>query len=244
MSIRRWVLLAGLLANAVPTGAAMAEPVKVLRAYCPGGPHHVLQECAELFWQKHGVAVVVVKTPPGELAQRVREDGDLFFGGAGYMVDDFERENPGVLDMQSVQRLHPRRIGVVVRKGNPLNIKGIECLQRGDIDVLAVTLENMGEFHVAGHGRVKNVRRRVLTGLEGAKEWRSSPELDAWVTYKSWHVWLGEESEFIEIPGDHGLRYTPVALTRETSHRQEALQFIAFLNSPDARRIFVEHGWE
>lgn len=70
------------------------------------------------------------------------------------------------------------------------------------------------------------------------------PELDAWVTYKSWHVGLEEETDFIEIPGAHALRYTPVALTTRTPHRREARQFIAFLKSPEARSIFVAHGWE
>jgi accessory colonization factor AcfC len=160
------------------------------------------------------------------------------------MLHDFARENPGVLDLLSVEKLHPRRIGIVVRKGNPLGIKGLECLQRDDVDLLAVKLENMAQFHPPRPDRKSIVRQQVHTGQDGVDAWRAFPELDAWVTYRSWHVWLDEESEFIEIPGDQALRYTPVALTQRTLHRQAAEQFIAFLKSPEARRIFVEHGWE
>jgi len=238
------VLVAGLLLPEVTAGASTEESLKVLRAYCPGGPHHVLQECAELFRRKHGVTVAVLKASPADLAHKLPEDGDLFFTGAEYMLDDFARENPGVLDMCSVQKLHPRRVGVLVRKGNPLAIKGVECLQREGVDLLAVHLENMTRFHDPRLGRPGNVRRRVNTGQEGVAAWQSAPELDAWVTYKSWHVWLEEESEFIEIPGEHALRFTPVALTRRTPHRQAAMQFVAFLQTPEVRRIFVEHGWE
>jgi len=238
------VQIAGLLLQAAGAGASTEESVRILRAYGPGGPHHVLQECADLFREKHGVAVAVIKASPAELAQKVREDGDIYFGGAEYMLEDFARENPGVLDLLSAEKLHPRRIGVVVRKGNPLEIKGTACLQRDGIDLLAVRLENMTQFHSPQRDRTSNVRRLVYTGQDGANAWLSSPELDAWVTYESWHVWLEEDSEFIEIPGDHARRFTTVVLTHRTPHRQAAGQFIAFLKSPEARQIFVEHGWE
>lgn len=243
--IRRWlVLFAGLLLPVLPAAASTAGPVKVLRAYGPGGPHHVLRECAELFRETHGVSVAVIKASPAELTAKVAEDGDIYFGGAEYMLEEFARENPGVLDLSSVERLHPRRIGLVVRKGNPLNIKGVECLQRDGIDLLVVKLEKMSQFYTPHHNRRRNGLRQVFTGQDGVASWRSSPELDAWVTYKSWHVGQEEESEFIEIPGAAAQRYTPVALTTRTPLRQEARQFIAFLKSPAVRRIFVEHGWD
>ena len=84
----------------------------------------------------------------------------------------------------------------------------------------------------------------MTTGQQGIALWRSSPELDAWATYKSWHVELESETEFIEIPGDHAARSTPLALTRRTPHREAALQFIAFLKSPAARRIWSSTGWD
>ena len=76
------------------------------------------------------------------------------------------------------------------------------------------------------------------------RPWRSRPELDAWVTYKSWHVGLEGEADFIELSGDDAVRFTPAALTRRTPQREAALQFIEFLKSPEARKIFVRHGWE
>jgi accessory colonization factor AcfC len=234
-------LSAGLLLPAAPAGATTGG---VLRAYGPGGPHHVLQECADLFEQKHGVAVEIVRALPGELAEKLREDGDLYFGGAEFMLEEFARENPGVLDMASAEKLHPRRVGVLVRKGNPLDIKGLDCLQRDGVDILAVKLENMTQLHEPGRHTRSNVRRRVYTGQDGVREWRSSPELDAWVTYESWHVSLEEESDFVEIPGDHARRFTVMALTDRTPNRQAALHFMGFLKSPEARSLFVEHGWE
>jgi len=238
------ILFAGFLLAAVPGGASSGTPPPTLVAYSPGGPHHALVECAELFRQKHGVSVAVIKASHAEQSWKLPKDGDLYFGGAEYMLDDFATEHPGVLDLESADNLFPRRIGVVVRKGNPLNIRGIECLGRDDVDLLGVRLEMMSSFLPRGRDPDNGVLRSVYTGQEGLAAWRSTPELDAWVTYKSWHVQMEAESDFIEIPGDHALRYTPVALTRRTTHREEAKQFVAFLKSPEARKVFVEHGWE
>lgn len=235
-------MLTGLLVGASPAATAEGAPPATLTAYSPGGTHEALAACAERFRQKYGVRVDVVKASPAEMSWKLRTDGDLYFGGAEYMLKDFVRANRGVLDLHSAQSILPRRVGIVVRKGNPLEIKGTECLQRGDVDLLAAQLEKMSPFHPPG--RDGGALRRVYTGQEGLAAWRSDPELDAWVTYRSWHVQLEEETEFIEIPGDRALRYTHVAATSRTPHRKAARDFIAFLKSPEARQIFAEHGWE
>jgi hypothetical protein len=38
----------------------------------------------------------VVKGQPEAIAQRVATDGDVYYGGAPYMMDDFIRAHPGV----------------------------------------------------------------------------------------------------------------------------------------------------
>jgi len=244
MSKMCWGLVGGVLLLAATAGASTENPPKTLRVYGPGGPHHVLEECADLFQEKHGVNVVVIKALPHDLVEKLGEDGDIYYGGAEYMLEEFNRRNPEVLDMTSVEKLHPRRIGIVVRKGNPLAIRGIEDLKREEVDLLDVKLENMRQLHGALPGKSGDIRRFVYTGQEGVGAWLSTPEIDAWVTYKSWHVSLEADSDFIEIPGDHALRFTPVALTHRTPHRQEAMHFITFLKSEAARRIFQEHGWD
>ncbi|MBE0501234.1 MAG: substrate-binding domain-containing protein [Desulfuromonadales bacterium] len=71
-----------------------------------------------------------------------------------------------------------------------------------------------------------------------------SPGIDAWITYKSWHIELEEHSEFVELQGDGTLRFIPIALTQRTTYPNEANEFIAFLQSDKARTIFSDHGWE
>ncbi len=232
-----------LLLPAATASATSNESDRILRVYGPGGPHHVIEECAALFTEKHGVKVAVVKAFPHDLEQRLRADGDIYYGGAEYMLEGFDRRNPGLLDMVSADTLHPRRIGIIVRKGNPLGIDGIEDLKHHEVDLLDVKLENMRHFHGTEGGLSFNIRSFAFTGQQGVDAWLATPEIDAWVTYKSWHFTLEEHSDFIEIPGESGLRHTPIALTTHTPLRQEAMAFITFLKSDEGRQVFEKHGW-
>ena len=69
------------------------------------------------------------------------------------------------------------------------------------------------------------------------------PDLSRLLRHKTWHMTLQKESDFIEIPGEIGVRFTPMALTQRTQNKVEANQFIAFLKSTKARQIFEQHGW-
>lgn len=238
-------LLAALLVAVSATGAAADVPHTALRVYGPGGPHEALSKCATRYRELHGEVVLVYKAGPGgSLSRHVAMDGDLYYGGADFMLEEFARSNPGVLDLQTVERLHPRRVGIVVRRGNPLGIRGLEDLYRTDVSVLKASLERVSDFHDEELCPNASPHPETHSGSDALKAWRSHPEIDAWITYRSWHAVLAQEADFVEIPDDSAVRFTPIAITAATPHREAAEKFIAFLKSPEARRIFREHGWE
>lgn len=244
MPHRLCTILAALLIFAVSAAASMEAKPPVLRAYGPGGPHLAITECAKLFEERHGIKVGVVKASPQELAVKLREEGDIYFTGAEYMVDEFVAENPGIIDMDTLEKLHPRRLGILVRKGNPLGIMGLGCLTEEGVDVLTAHLENIQPLLALDENGYSTATVEVYTGSEGVKAWRNSPNIDAWVTYKSWHQVLKDETDFIEISCGHALRHTMIALTARTPHREHAGKFIDFLQGLEAREIFRKHGWE
>lgn len=233
-----WLLLA------TSTFASTTPGKPTLRVYGPGGPHHVLEECAVLFEARHGINVEVIKAFPHVLAQKLPEDGDLYYGGAEYMLEEFHRQNPGVIAMETTEKLHPRRIGIIVRKGNPHHIRGLDDLARDGVHLLDVHLEKMRSFYDLPHNGIGKILSFEFTGQQGFKAWQAKPELDAWITYRSWFRQMQNDAEFIEIPGEKALRYIPIALTERTEQPQKAKAFIAFLKSEEARQIFLEHGWD
>lgn len=237
-------LAAGILLCALSAPAPADQSHPALRVYGPGGPHEALSECATLYRRLHGDAVLVLRSGPVTMSQKVALDGDLYYGGAEFMLEEFDRDNPGVLDRATVAFLYPRRVGIIVRRGNPLGIRSLTDLDRAGVRVMKVTLEKVSEFHEVSTDPDGSRHPVAHSGEEALKAWRADPDIDAWITYRSWHRVLAAEADFIEIPDERALRFTPIAITAATPHRAKAAKFIAFLKTPEAGRIFAEHGWD
>ena len=124
------------------------------------------------------------------------------------------------------------------RPGLVASMAGVFTLN--SINILDVRLENMEDLWGPAN---RNVTLSVTTGEEGFSAWKSNLQLDAWVTYKTWSYQL-QSCEFIPIEGIEGLRRTPVAVTRNARQPESARAFIRFLQSEEARVIFVKHGYE
>ncbi|QLA15979.1 substrate-binding domain-containing protein [Desulfolutivibrio sulfoxidireducens] len=239
------------LAVALLGGLAMMRETMVrdeaggpLAVYGPGGPYPPMRACAEAFSREFGIPVTVVKGQPEAIADRVAVDGDVYYGGAPYMMDDFIREHPGVVDASTVRELFSRRIGIIVRRGNPKGVRDVADLRRPGISILDVALENMEAFRGDVPGGRTNVGQGVVSGEEGFAAWEGNPGLDAWVTYRSWFVRMTHGEEFLPIAAPDGLRATPVALTRRTQRRADAVAFLDYLATDAAHRVFQEYGWE
>ncbi len=208
----------------------------------PGGPYEVMKEAAEAFSRLNGVALEVVKGPPGKWFER---RSDLIYGGAPDMLEEFMAAHPQAIEPGSIRRLYNRQIGIIVRKGNPKRITGLADLGREGIKLLNVTLETMGEFQNKAPAAVERIYRSVTTGDQGKQLWQSMPELDAWITYKSWHVVLSRETDFIPLASVAGsLRPTPIAITTWTKKKDLASAFILFLHSEAVHSLFQRYGWE
>ncbi|WP_169432749.1 substrate-binding domain-containing protein [Desulfovibrio aminophilus] len=230
----RWVMAQS---SPLPAGES-------LRVYGPGGPYPAMKECAALYSARAGIPVEVVKGQPDLLVEAVRSDGDLFYNGAEYMMDDFLAAHPGVLDAAGVTPLFARRMGIIVRAGNPKAIAVPEDLRKPGVAVLDVRLENMaGPRHDPPQG-LPGVALSVVTGEQGFAAWKERPDLDAWVTYRTWHAQLTDGSLFLPLPGAEGLRSVVAAEVIGARHPEEARRFRDWLTSKEARAVFVRHGFE
>lgn len=220
----------------------MVDGSEKLHVFGPGGPYNAIKECAETFSQLHGVAVVVIKGQPEFWLNPL---ADLIYGGAPYMLVDFAADHPEAIDLGNVFQLYERQIVILVRNGNPQGITRLADLGLDGIKVLDVKLEKMSQFQNYLPTIKSNIYMSVTTGNQGVEAWRSHEELDAWITYKSWHYVLSQETEFIHLPEEMtSLRTTPIAITSWTKKRKLALDFISFLQSESVHPIFRKWGWE
>lgn len=245
------VVVMFVVSSAPEVASAHQEPRRVLHVYGPGGPLAPMKEAAEQFGRERGVRVEVTGGPESEWIERAKQDADLIYGGAEYMLSQFASKHAGLIDASTREELYVRASGVIVRKGNPKKIRTLDDLARPGIRLLDVAgagqlgmWEDMAGNAALIDGIQKNIA--VVTGntAEGIEKWRSMPELDAWITFESWHHRLPKETDLVRLPESQRVyRGTPVAITTISRDRTLAREFIRWLQSPAGKAIFLKWGW-
>ncbi len=218
---------------------------RALHLYGPGGPLGPMQECGQAFSKKTGIDLQITTGTPPQWIEHAQQNGDLIFEGAEYMLNDFMRAYPGMIDERSITGLYPRSTAILVRKGNPKGIATLDDLAKAETKVMVVTQEKMEEVYSHIPGIQYNIVRPVLAGGKAAEIWKRSHELDAWITYESWHYALNDQTDIVQPSGkDRVLRITPVAIIETSRNKKLAGEFVNFLKTEEAHRIFQKWGWK
>lgn len=235
--------------TSVNTAAALSN---VLMVYGPGGPLGPMNELAEKFAKEKGFQVKVVAGPEGKWIDQAKQDADVFFGGAEYMLTDFTLRHPELVDDKTRTELYPRAAGILVRKGNPKNIKSLEDLAKPGIKILDVNgagqlglWEDLAGTKDLIPGIQKNIAVTSGNSAEGIEKWKANPELDAWITYESWYYRLKDTMDLVELPKKDKLyRGTPIVIAKTTDNREAAQQFIEYLKTEKSHEVFKKWGWQ
>jgi len=225
---------------------------KPLRIYGPDGPSFPLRECADLLSQIYAIKAEVITGPGATWIPRAREDADIVYEEAEHLLSQFMTRYPCLVDQSTRASLYLQPTGILVRKGNPKKIHSFEHLAGTNIYLLDV----FGGAHaglwedVAGlKDIIPGVRKRIVmsveTGAEAVEKWKTVPELDAWVTFESWHVRLRDASDWVRLPkGERIYRGTAAVITHFYKNRETARMFMEFLQTRDCRAVFQKWGWE
>ncbi|MGI4828175.1 MAG: substrate-binding domain-containing protein [Janthinobacterium lividum] len=239
------------LAVAVSFATAVASG-QTLHVYGPGGPLAPLKECAELYTRTAHKSVIVTGGPEAQWITAAEADADLIYGGAEYMLTDFDQHHPGLLQPGSRTELYARAAGVLVRKGNPKHIQSLADLVRPGIRILDVNgagqvglWEDLAGKEDLIAGIQQHIAVSVTNSADAIKQWNANGALDAWITYVSWQKRLPDTTEVVPLAPEALLhRGTPIALTSRTAQKQAAAEFLRFLQTDQAHAIFIKWGWK
>lgn len=232
---------------------AVAEAQKdTLFVYGPGGPQAAMDECAKTFTKKMSVPVKVIAGPEAKWIEQAKQNADVVFGGAEYMLTQFSMQHPGLVDSSTRTELYKRAAGILVRNGNPKKIASLKDLTKAGVSILDVNgAGQLGMWEdLAGRqnliaGIQKNIKKSLANTALAIDAWKSDKSFDAIIIYASWYYRLKDVTDLVKIPaGQTVYRGTPVAITTITDQKKEAKQFIQFLLSNEGHSIFKKWGWE
>lgn len=223
-----------------------------LYVYGPGGPFAPIQECAQLYGKQHGIFIKVVAGPQQVWLKEATEHADLFFGGAEYMLTQFATEHPELVVPESRSELYMRTAAILVRPGNPKNIKSLKDLGRPGIQILDVNgAGQMGLWEdLAGKQKLigaiqQNIRKTFANSALGIAAWNADNSYDAWITFESWHNRLPEVTSLVNLPVAQTVyRGTPVVLSSKSRHADLTKDLVKFMRSQQGHKIFIKWGWK
>lgn len=223
-----------------------------LYIYGPGGPQAPMEECAKLFSKKTSIPVKVTAGPEAKWIEEAKQNADIIFGGAEYMLVQFSMQHKQMLDSTTTTELYKRSAAILVRPGNPKKIHSLKDLTKRGIKLLDVNgAGQLGMWEgLAGRqnliaGIQRNIGGSFANTSLGIEAWKKDSTYDAWITYASWHYPLKSSTTLVKLPTAQTVyRGTPIAVTTSTNQKKEAQQFITFLQSEAAHKIFIKWGWE
>lgn len=234
---------------------AVAAAEGVLKVYGPGGPAPAMKEAAETFGKANGLQVEVTAGPTDGWIAKAREDADVLYSGAEYMMTDLVRLMEGRIDEADVTTLYLRPSAILVRPGNPKGVKDLPDLLKPGMKVLVVQgagQTGMWEDMIGRTGHVAKVhalRKNIVvhapnTG-EAKRVWTERPDLDAWIVFNIWQVANPKLADLVPVSKDYVVyRSTGTALTARGKEKPEAARFVEFLRSRQGAAIFAKWGWK
>lgn len=211
--------------------------------------------------------------PPGILRKQIAANGTLTLGNFTLQVqaDVYEAGLNAVQELEKAQIVErpvsyaTNNLEIMVRRGNPLNIRSLSDLANHKIRLsmpnpewegvarqIAITLEKAGGATLADAVMMDKVKdgSTFLTQIHH----RQTPmrilngQSDAGVTWASevlFQEQIGNPIAGVEIPAAQNTNATySAAMLKKAPHREAAAQWLSFLGSAAARKAYAAYGFK
>jgi molybdate transport system substrate-binding protein len=226
------------------------EP-KELLLYCGAGIRPPVAEMVEQFESVHGVKIVTDYAGSEVLLSKIKlaRKGDLYMPGDKHYVEQAAKEEM-ILSQQSVCYFVPT---ILVRKGNPKNIHGLEDLTSegvkvglGDAQACAIGRKTRKIFeknNIAWERVEKNVAFQSMTVNELGMQIQAE-SLDAVIVWDAIAGYYSEHGTDVAIPPERNVISTVnIGVLSFTENRSVAEKVVEFAGSEAGQAIFARHNY-
>ncbi|ADG12853.1 molybdenum ABC transporter, periplasmic molybdate-binding protein [Methanocaldococcus infernus ME] len=248
------LLLIILLLLVLICGCTTTKEEKEIHAYVGAGMQKPMDEIGKLFEEKYGVKVKFDYAGSGYLYAKIlaTKEGDIFMPGAYFYVEKL-KEKGYILKYANLTKHIPV---IVVKKGNPKHIEGLEDLAKPNIK-LAV-----GDEHIAIGRAFKKIMEKFGKDYPTLKEkieknivvkgatvnqvllYVAEGDADAGIVWKSSVTGYENKVDVIQIePKYNVIKTVPIAILKTTKDKEDAEKFYNFVLT-EGKKIFKKYGFE
>ena len=214
------------------------------------------EDAAKAFEAKTGVNVDVIFGGSGYVLSQMMlgKKGDLYFPGSSDYMEIAKKKD--VVFPETEKNIVYLVPAINVHKGNPKNVKTIKDLTRPDLKVAIANPEGVcvGAYAVElveslfTPQEKEAFRKNLINYTESCEKTATAISLkaaDAVIGWRVFQYWDPERIETIPLDKSQIVRigYIPVAISKFTSNRPLAQQFIDFLLSDEGKSIFRKYHY-
>jgi molybdate transport system substrate-binding protein len=246
------ILFCSVLANGCISEPAQSETGKPesLLVYCGAGMKNPMDELGSQFEQEYSVKVICNYAGSGHLLNQIElaQNGDVYHPGAMY-YSTIARDK-GFIDYEKSVAYHVPVI--VVPKGNPANITGLDDLANPGIRVA------LGDPDACAIGRLANkilekngIKDAVLdntivygTTVNALILYVSGGDVDAAITWEETVLFAPNETAVIGIPVEENIIQTiPIGTLVFSEDKENAKEFVDFVTSDYGKAVYEKYGF-
>ncbi|EQA7589810.1 AcfC family adhesin Paa, partial [Escherichia coli] len=158
---------------------------------------------------------------------------------------------------KDIQPLYLRKSILLVKKGNPKNIRSIDDLTRPGIGV--IVNDGGGTSNTSGTGvwediagrkgnieTVAAIRKNIILYAPNSgtarKALENQPGADVWITWADWAASNPEIGDVVEIAPDYVI-WRDMNITVRQDANDETRRFAEWLQTDEAAPAFKKYGW-
>ncbi|MCO6496415.1 MAG: substrate-binding domain-containing protein [Chitinophagaceae bacterium] len=223
--------------------------------YGPGGPYPPINEAAERFSHQHGIKVIVTKGPLKNWQDKAKTNADLFYSGSEDMMSTFMSVFEDEMNTATIYPLYYRGSGLIVRKGNPHNIRKLTDLQKPGLNIMIVKGAGLTGVWEDMLGSLRNMDalRKIRANIKvfadnsgiAEKTWKENPGVDVWISWNIWQKMNAGIADFVSLKTKHTIyRDCGMALSKKGTTNSNARLFYDYLKTSEAAAIFKKWGWK
>lgn len=133
------------------------------------------------------------------------------------------------------------------------NIKSFEDILKDNVNVMVV--DGAGQVGLYEDMALKDGKRENLVKLRknikvyaknskiAIDEWNNNPNIDALIIWSHWAKVLGDKALFIEDKKAAVYCTAEIIPTKKGLQNKQALEFVKFIQSKEAQKIWKKHAW-
>ena len=214
------------------------------------------EEVAKLFEKKKGVHIDIIFGGSGFVLSQMAltHQGDLYFPGSSDYMEIAKQKG---LTLPKSERVILYLVPAInVQKGNPKNIHSLSDLAKPGIKVAIANPEGVCVGAYAIEILEKNFTpkqkeqfRKNLVGYTSSCAKTANAialkQADAVIGWRVFSYWNPEKIETIPLKASQIVRigYIPIAISKFSHNPKLAQEFIDFLDSPEAKKIFRKYHY-